>query len=150
MRNRGYYGIGIYQSKFEENVGTLWRSAQAFGADFIFTVGDRKYRKQVSDTSDATKHVPLFHFESLSELERCQPQHGEIVCVEITDDALELQEFYHPERAIYLLGAEDIGLPAEFMKGKKVVKINSGEKPCLNVAVAGSLVLYDRSTKRNI
>lgn len=31
---RGYYGIGIYHPKTTENVGTLWRSAHNFGADF--------------------------------------------------------------------------------------------------------------------
>jgi hypothetical protein len=34
---RGYFGIGIYHGKTEENIGTLWRSAYAYGADFVFT-----------------------------------------------------------------------------------------------------------------
>lgn len=42
---KGYYGIGIYETKEETNVGTLWRSAQNFGADFIFTIGAR-YKTQ--------------------------------------------------------------------------------------------------------
>ena len=33
---RGYCGIGIYQPKFSENIGTLLRSAKILGADFFF------------------------------------------------------------------------------------------------------------------
>lgn len=36
---RGYFGIGVYHSKNADNIGTLWRSAAIFGADFIFTNG---------------------------------------------------------------------------------------------------------------
>ena len=40
-----FYGIGIVNTKTEANIGTLWRSAHAFGASFIFTVG-RRYRRR--------------------------------------------------------------------------------------------------------
>ena len=35
---RGFYAIGIEKTKTKENIGTLWRSAQAFDAAFIFTL----------------------------------------------------------------------------------------------------------------
>lgn len=36
-----YFGIGIFNAKTADNVGTLWRSAYQLGASFIFTVGER-------------------------------------------------------------------------------------------------------------
>ena len=45
---KGYFEIGIYQPKYEENIGTLMRSAYQLGAAGVFTVGKR-YRKQVGD-----------------------------------------------------------------------------------------------------
>lgn len=39
MTKRGFFGVGVWYSKFECNVGTLLRSAHAFGADFVFTAG---------------------------------------------------------------------------------------------------------------
>lgn len=146
MRLRGYYGIGVYKPKTAENIGTLLRSAHAFGADFVFTIGNR-YRKQPSDTTDAAKHIPLFQFSSLEDFESHKPTNCKSICIEITDNAVDLREAYHPERAVYILGAEDTGLPEEYMRDKEVIKIG-GLPFCLNVAVAGSLVLYDRSTKR--
>ena len=49
----------------------------------------------------------------------------------------------HPERAAYLLGAEDHGLsPAVLAMCHRIVVLPG--RHCLNVAVAGSLILYDR------
>lgn len=59
-----------------------------------------------------------------------------------------LSKFAHPERAIYLLGAEDHGLPASVLaKCHHVVSLESVRTQSFNVAVAGSLVMYDRLRK---
>lgn len=57
MNNRGYFGVGIYHTKTEQNVGTLMRSAQCFGAAFVFTIGKR-YHRQSSDTMNAMNALP--------------------------------------------------------------------------------------------
>jgi tRNA G18 (ribose-2'-O)-methylase SpoU len=142
---RGYWGIGIYHTKTEVNVGTLLRSAYSFGADFAFTVG-RRYKKQSSDTLKTWRHIPLWHFSDLDDLRNHLPYTARLVCIEIAPGAIDLSEFEHPDQAVYLLGAEDHGLPSEILAGNKVVKI-SGADHCLNVAVAGSIVMYDRKRK---
>ena len=59
-----------------------------------------------------------------------------------------LKSFVHPERAIYLLGAEDHGLPGEIMdKCHKIISIETIRTESFNVAVAGSIVMYDRFSK---
>jgi len=138
---RGYYGVGIYGTKTVANVGTLWRSAANMGAAFIFTVG-RRFPRQTSDTLKAWKHVPYFEFDSFDEFR--VPKDCVVVGVEQPGDPL--PTFKHPERAIYLLGAEDHGIPPELLdRCQEVVEVPSGR--CLNVAVAGSIVLYDRNAK---
>ncbi len=103
---RGYFGVGMYHTKTETNVGTLWRSAFQLGASFIFTVGKR-YKTQSSDTPKAWKNIPLYHYEVIEQL--VMPKDVLLVCVE--QGGTPLSNFAHPERAIYLLGAEDHGLP---------------------------------------
>lgn len=57
-----------------------------------------------------------------------------------------LPTYIHPNRAIYLLGVEDNGLPdAVLGQCQQVVEIPAST--CLNVAVAGSIVMYDRAAK---
>ncbi len=55
-------------------------------------------------------------------------------------------EFKHPERCVYLLGAEDIGLSKDAIdKCHKLVQLPGDY--CMNVAVAGSIMMYDRHSK---
>ena len=143
---RGYFGIGIYHSKTPKNIGTLWRSAYIFGASFIFTIGKR-YEKQISDTIKAIRHIPLWHFTDWKDFNDHSPYDCQVICVEITPNAKSLDNFVHPERAIYLLGAEDSGIPDGILRGKMKLVINTQKKFCLNVAVAGSIIMYDRHIK---
>lgn len=141
---RGYFGIGIYHPKTETNMGTLWRSAQNFGADFIFTIGKR-YQKQSSDTTKAWRHVPLFEYVSFEDFRSHVPYSCQIVFVEQAEGARDIKRAYHPESCAYVLGAEDHGIPEEIMRGHQKIFIDT--PMCLNVAVAGSIVLFDRKNK---
>jgi tRNA G18 (ribose-2'-O)-methylase SpoU len=141
---RGYCGIGIWHPSKEVNVGTLFRSALALDADFVFTIG-RRYSRQSSDTPNTIRHLPYYHYESFEDFKRNRPKGARLVCLEITENARDLRNFCHPEQAIYLLGSEGGGLPAELLRDNLVVKVQS--QVCLNVSVMGSLCLYDRHAK---
>ena len=143
--NRGYFGIGVYKPKTETNIGTLYRSAHSFGADFIFIIGKR-YKKQPSDTLNSTLHLPLYEFTTWEDFKEHLPKGCQIVCIELDERAKDLKTFCHPERAVYVLGAEDNGIPKEYLKTHQIIQIKGG-KYCLNVAVAGSIILYDRINK---
>jgi tRNA (guanosine-2'-O-)-methyltransferase len=141
---RGYFGIGIYHPKTTENIGTLWRSAHNFGADFIFTIGKR-YKKQASDTTKAERHVPLYEYATFDDFKNHLPRGCEIVFIEQAEGAQNIKDANHPETACYVLGAEDYGVPEDLMKRHRKFYIDTPY--CLNVAVAGSITLYDRRTK---
>jgi tRNA(Leu) C34 or U34 (ribose-2'-O)-methylase TrmL len=144
---RGYCGIGIYSPKKDLNVGGLWRSALAFRANFIFTIGAR-YTKQKCNTCKAERHIPLWHFNDYQDFLNVYPRECALVGVENKVGGSNLANFVHPERAIYLLGAEDHGLPIPIIKGLHHI-IELDTQICLNVAVTGSIVLYDRFSKVN-
>lgn len=147
MSGRGYFGMGIEGGKCPENLGTLWRSAHVFGAAYIFTVGCR-YPFQPTDTTKAWRHVPLHEYEDVETFLGGQPRESEIVGIECVRGARNklLPRFAHPERAVYVLGAEDRGLSKAMLHAcRRIVEIPSSH--CLNVAVAGSIVAYDRLAK---
>ena len=131
--------------KTEINYGTLFRSALAFGVDFIFLIGKR-FGKQSSDTAQSHKHLPLFEYGCFEDFYTHIPYDCQLVSVEICEKAKLIKTFTHPERAVYLLGKEDGSLPqAVIDKSFGVIKIPT--KYCLNVSVAGSIVLFDRFNK---
>lgn len=145
MNNRGYFGIGIYNTKNECNIGTLWRSAYILEASFIFTIGKR-YKKQCSDTVQAYKHLPLYEYIEINQFYNNIPNGCCLLGIEQNKRSIDLVKFSHPERAIYLLGAEDYGLPEEVMnKCHGIISIDTNI--CLNVSVAGSIIMYDRRAK---
>ena len=148
---RGFYGIGIYYPKSEVNIGTLWRTADIYGAAFIFTVGRRRYlpkNRQASDTTKAWRHIPLIHYEDIADLVEHLPCDAPLVGIELDDRARSLVPFAHPRSAVYMLGAEDNGIPrAVLNRCHFVLEIPSVRGMCLNVSTAGSIVCYDRFVK---
>jgi tRNA(Leu) C34 or U34 (ribose-2'-O)-methylase TrmL len=142
-----HWGIGVYHPKTAENIGTLWRAAHLYGASHIFTIGAR-YKRQVTDTSKAWRSIPLFNFEDFDDFAAHRPFDAPLVGIELSDRAVPLAQFGHPRIATYLLGAEDHGLPERVIDAcQHVVQIEAVNSWSMNVAMAGSLVAYDRHVK---
>ncbi len=144
---RGYFAIGAERISKPMNLGALMRSAHAFGASFFFTIQPafNAQEAKLSDTSDAAKHLPLYTFDSVEEL--MLPRGCALVGVELTEDAVELPSFFHPQAAAYVLGPERGSLSPELQaRCDHLVKIPT--KFCVNVGVAGALIMYDRLLSR--
>jgi tRNA G18 (ribose-2'-O)-methylase SpoU len=141
--SRGYFGIGVESISKTMNVGNLFRSAHAFGASFVFTVAANYERKlgAKSDTSDAMGHLPFYSFPDAASL--MLPGGCKLVGVELMDSSVELPSFRHPPQAAYILGPERGELSPELAaRCDWVVKIPT--KFCVNVGIAGAIVMYDR------
>jgi tRNA G18 (ribose-2'-O)-methylase SpoU len=139
---RGFFAIGVEGISKAVNLGNLLRSAHAFGASFVFTIGaDDKAVEMHHDTSKASTHMPLYHWRSLVDLEL--PKGCSLVGVEILDEAHDLPNFPHPLRAAYVLGPERGALSPELAaRCQHLVRIPAAFS--LNVATAGAIVMYDR------
>lgn len=145
MKDKGYFGIGCYNMKTSYNYGSLFRTAQVFGADFIFLIGCR-FKHQPSDTMKSWKHIPAFTYADWEDFNSHRPHDCRLISVELDSSAVPIKTFVHPKQACYLLGAEDHGLPPVILKASQNVIYLPGERS-LNVAVAGSIVLFDRINK---
>lgn len=144
---RGFFAVGVYHPKTEQNIGTLMRTAFLYDAAFVFTVG-RRYHRQASDTPKTSGNIPLFHFDTIEDLHEHLPYGAPLVGVELDPRATGLREFTHPQRAVYLLGAEDHGLPQHVIdRCHHLVVLESVRAESMNVATAGSIVIYDRHVK---
>jgi tRNA G18 (ribose-2'-O)-methylase SpoU len=142
---RGYFGIGIENVKSTKNLGTVWRSAQIMGADFMFVIGER-YEHMKTDTMKTWKHIPLFYFKTIEQFLESLPKESQLIGIELDERSTPIINFSHPERAVYLLGAEDKGLSEIALKNCHSV-IQLPGVFSLNVSAAASIVLYDRCVK---
>lgn len=137
-----FFEVGIYHTKSVENVGTLWRTAYQLGAAGLFTIGAR-YKHHPSDPFKTMRHIPLRNYLTFEQYLEHRPVNSILVAIE--EGGTPLSEFDHPQQAIYILGAEDYGLPGPIIKKCNcVVSLEAMTRPSYNVAVAGSIVLYDR------
>lgn len=140
---RGYFAVGAEGISKPMNLGNLMRSAHAFGASFFFTIDahSRIRKAPASDTSKSTGHLPLFHWSGLEAMDL--PQGCQLVGVELTEAAVDLPSFMHPLQAAYVLGPERGSLSPQMQaRCAHIIKIPT--KFCLNIAIAGAIVLYDR------
>lgn len=140
--SRGYFAIGVEGISKAVNLGNLLRSAHAFGASFVFTIGADETAIEIRhDTSKAWTHLPLYHWRSLADLRL--PKGCSLVGVEILDEAHDLPSFPHPLRAAYVLGPERGALSPELAaRCQHLVRIPAAFS--LNLATAGAIVMYDR------
>lgn len=142
---RGYFAIGAEGINKSRNVGALMRTAHAFGASFVFTVDETYSVKEGnrSDTSKTSNSLPLYNFPDIKSMNL--PEKCSIIGIELTDDAINLPSFKHPLQAAYILGPEQGSLSPEMVElCDHIIKIPT--KFCINVSVAGALVMYDRVT----
>ena len=141
---RGYFGIGAEGISKPMNMGALMRTAHAFGASFTFSVGAAPAIRVAynADTSKSADHVPYYQWDTVGDMKL--PRGCRLVGLELTDDAIDLPSFQHPVSAAYVLGREKGDLSQEMIaRCAYVVKIPT--RFCLNVSLAGALVMYDRT-----
>lgn len=140
---RGYFAVGAEGITKAMNVGSLFRSAHAFGASFVFTVAAQYPRDEggLADTSDAEGHIPFYAFPDLAAL--VLPRGCAVVGVELLDDAIDLPSFHHPRQAAYVFGPERGSLSTPLLaRCDHLIRIPS--RFALNVGIVGAIVMYDR------
>ncbi|MEO0399056.1 MAG: RNA methyltransferase [Pseudomonadota bacterium] len=140
---RGYFGIGSERISKAMNLGAVLRTAHAFDARFVFTLGVQHRVRDVlhADTSAAERHVPLYDWPTLDDMRL--PKGCALVGVELDERAAVLPRFRHPLQAAYLLGPEKGSLSEEAVAAcDHLIKIPT--KFCVNLSVAAAIVMYDR------
>lgn len=151
-RNRAlenYCGIAVEAPKLHGNIGVLFRTCATLGnVDFLATVGARYDKNLHWDPSDSHRILPTWHFEDFMTLRKNLPLCSVLVGVELDGKSENLEEFEHPDRAVYLFGSEDVGLSHQARRScRHLVKLPSATGTSMNLSSAGSIVLWDRYTK---
>jgi TrmH family RNA methyltransferase len=128
--------VGLWRTVDPGNVGTLLRTADAFGAAVSLSPGsaDPLGPKALRASAGAVFRVPLVHWDTLPERRIALVAHGG---APLADASIE------PPLAL-LLGSEREGLPAELTTGSYEATIAlPGAAESLNVAAAGAIALYE-------
>lgn len=135
------------------NVGTLWRGADAAGANAVVSIGgaDPFSPKVVRSAAGSTFHLPPRRLESAGALiETAKAQGVAIVCAQ-AHGAASCFDFEWPARAALVLGhetrgiGEEISAAADFSVSIPIF----GRAESLNAAMAGVVLLFAWAQKQN-
>lgn len=144
---RGYAAIGLHNPKNCLNVGGIIRAAHCYDAAMVAISGSRAdARRVVSSSANVTKgqrHLPVLR----GDLRELIPYDCVPVAVDLVSDAIELQNYQHPQRAFYVFGPEDGTLGPEVL-GWCRDRVMVPTRLCMNLAAAVNVILYDRLAKQ--
>jgi TrmH family RNA methyltransferase len=134
-------GLGLWHVGDPGNVGTLVRSADAFGAFVALSRGcaDPTGPKALRASAGAIFRVPLALFDDAPGRRIALEAHG----------GRPLEELELAGDVLFVLGAEREGLPAEVLaRCDEIATISTpGPAESLNVAAAGAIALYAWSSR---
>lgn len=145
------FAIAAWEISKEHNVGTLVRTAHAAAATEVILTGEREWNVPAARTADLYTEIVQLDADVAAFRAHLRHRGWSLVAVELADDSVNIFDAVYPERPCFLLGAELGGVPPELVaEAELVVQIPQwGLVPCLNLAVAGSLVVYDHLAKRH-
>lgn len=130
------------------NVGSFFRTCDAFAVEKIYLMGYTGHppRKEITKTAlGAEETVPWEHSsDPLSVVKNLKKDGWSIIALELTDDAVDLEKFFPPDKLCLVVGHELSGLPEELLAlADDIIKIPMlGKKESLNVAVAAGIALH--------
>ena len=130
-------GLALWHVADPGNVGTLIRTADAFGAFVALSSGcaDPTSLKALRASAGAIFRVPLLGFEDAP-----SPR-----IALVAQGGNPLSDLQLPERATFVLGAEREGVPSEVLErcdASASIPMAEGAES-LNVATAGAIALYE-------
>jgi RNA methyltransferase, TrmH family len=133
-----HVALALWRVSDPGNVGTLLRSADAFGAAVMLSEGcaDPFGPKALRAAMGSTFRVPLLEFDV---------RHGVAL---VADGGVPLGEVELERYSTFVLGAEREGLPGEILERcdvRATIPMQSVES--LNVAMAGTIALYERARR---
>lgn len=135
-------GVALWHVSDPGNVGTLLRTADAFGAFVALSAGcgDLTSSKSLRASVGAVFRVPTADFDDAP---------GPLVAL-VARGGTALGAAELPERVTLVLGSEREGVPQEVLgRCDAAVTIPvSGEAESLNVAVAGAIALYEHARRQ--
>lgn len=137
------FSVAIENFGHDANIGTVVRTANAFGARAVHIVGRRRWNRRGAMVTDRYQH--LHHHPDVASLARAADEQGAVlVAVDNLPGAVRLETCELPRLAILLFGQESSGLTdeARAAAGLAVSIAQFGSTRSINVGVAAGIVMH--------
>ena len=142
--HRHPFHVGIENWQHDLNIGSIVRTANAFAAEAVHIVGNRRWNRRGAMVTDRYQHV-LAHPDIAALVVWARDRGLPIVAVDNTPGAVPVDAFRMPERCVLLFGQEGPGLTdAALAAADAHVEIRQfGSTRSINAAAAAAIVMHE-------
>lgn len=133
--------IAIENLERDFNMGTIVRTANAFGVRQLHIIGRKQWNKRGAMMTD--KYLHITYHANVDEL-RAAIKGRELIAFDNIPGSVNLSDATLPKNAVLLFGAEGPGVSPELLaKASKIVAIEQfGSTRSINVGVAAGIAMY--------
>ena len=135
--------IALENTQRDFNMGSIVRSANAFGVRHVYVIGRRQWNKRGAMATD--KYLHVHYVDSVREfVDEMQQQSREIIAVDNVAGSTPLGVSVLPKNAVLVFGQEGPGISEELAKSaSSIVAIEQfGSTRSINVGAAAAVVMY--------
>ena len=135
--------IALENTERDFNMGTIVRSANAFGVRRVIVIGRHQWNKRGAMATDRYLHVEYVPTTAeFVEMMRAEKRH--IVAIDNIEGSVDMSQTRLPEQAVLVFGQEGPGVSAELAKAaEQIVAIEQfGSTRSINVGAAATVAMY--------
>lgn len=143
--------IAIENIERDFNMGTIIRSANAFGVRHVHVIGRRQWNKRGAMMTD--KYLHVHYYSDVTTFAKAMKERGRVViAVDNIEGSKPLASTTLPLNAVLVFGQEGPGISNELVTiAKTIVAIEQlGSTRSINVGVAAGVVMYEWMRQHNL
>ncbi len=137
------FHVAIENWQHDMNIGSIVRSANAFGAETVHIIGRRRWNKRGAMVTDRYQHV-LQHPDVAAFVTWAAERELPIVALDNVPGSVRIEAWPLPERCVLLFGQEGPGLSAEALAAAStIVEISQfGSTRSINASAAAAVAMH--------
>ena len=135
--------IAMENTERDFNMGSIVRSANAFGVRHVYIIGRRQWNKRGAMATN--KYLHVHHVETVDEFIRMVRLDGRaIIAVDNVEGSVPMAQADLPRRAVMVFGQEGPGISQELLsQADRVVAIEQfGSTRSINLGAAAAVAMY--------
>ncbi|TFD28777.1 MULTISPECIES: TrmH family RNA methyltransferase [Cryobacterium] len=141
--HRHPFHVAIENWQHDMNIGSIVRSANAFGADTVHIIGRKRWNKRGAMVTDRYQHV-LHHSDVAAFVGWCATESLPVIAIDNVPGSVIIETFTFPERCVLLFGQEGPGLSDEAIAAAdSIVEISQfGSTRSINASAAAAVTMH--------